>query len=97
MGAMNTPQRRLGQSELWVTPVALGCWPLAGMTSGAVSPEAAVAVIHAALDAGVNHLDTAYAYGRAGESERRIAQALRGRHERVVPCCHGREAARGRW
>jgi len=31
----------------------------------------AVAVIDAALDAGLNHLDTAHAYGRSGESERR--------------------------
>ncbi len=76
--------RRLGTSDLWVTPVALGCWPLAGITSGAMTDEAAVGVIEAALDAGVNHLDTAYAYGRDGESERRIGQAIRGRHEQVV-------------
>jgi aryl-alcohol dehydrogenase-like predicted oxidoreductase len=81
---MTPPRRRLGQSELWVSPVALGCWPLAGITSGAISHEAAVAVIDAALEAGVNHLDTAHAYGRGGESERRVAQAIRGRREQVV-------------
>lgn len=48
-------------------------------------PEAeAIAVIHAALDAGINHLDTAHAYGREGESERLIARALRGRRSQVV-------------
>ncbi|MBI5685163.1 MAG: aldo/keto reductase [Verrucomicrobia bacterium] len=71
-------------SELRISPVALGCWPLAGITSGAITEEAAVAVINAALDAGVNHLDTAYAYGRGGESERLIARAIRGQRERVV-------------
>ncbi|MCX6907002.1 MAG: aldo/keto reductase [Verrucomicrobia bacterium] len=71
-------------SELGISPVALGCWPLAGITSGAITEEAAVAVIHAALDAGVNHLDTAYAYGRDGESEQLIARAIRGRREQVV-------------
>jgi aryl-alcohol dehydrogenase-like predicted oxidoreductase len=71
-------------SELGISPVALGCWPLAGITSGAITEEAAVAVIHAALDAGVTHLDTAYAYGRDGESERLVARAIRGRRERVV-------------
>lgn len=71
-------------SELGISPVALGCWPLAGITSGAITEEAAVAVIHAALDAGVNHLDTAYAYGRDGESERLIARAIRGRRGQVV-------------
>jgi len=76
--------RRLGKSQLCVSPVALGCWPLAGITSGAITEEAAVAVVDAALDAGVNHLDTAYAYGRSGESERLIARAIRSRRERVV-------------
>lgn len=71
-------------SELAVSPVALGCWPLAGITSGTITEEMAVAVIHAALDAGVNHLDTAYAYGRDGESERLIGRAIRGRREQVV-------------
>ena len=49
-----------------------------------MADEAAVAVIDAALEAGVNHLDTAYAYGRNGESERRIARAIRNRRERIV-------------
>ena len=49
-----------------------------------MADEAAVAVIDAALEAGVNHLDTAYAYGRNGESERRIARAIRNRRDRVV-------------
>jgi aryl-alcohol dehydrogenase-like predicted oxidoreductase len=77
-------RRRLGQSDLEISPVALGCWPLAGITSGAMTDEAAVAVIDAALEAGVNHLDTAFAYGRQGESERRIARAIRGRRDAVV-------------
>jgi len=81
---MTIPLRQLGQSDLWISPVALGCWPLAGITSGAMSDEAAVAVMDAALAAGVNHLDTAYAYGRNGESERRIARAVRNRREQVV-------------
>lgn len=71
-------------AKLRVSPVALGCWPLAGITSGAITEEEAVAVIHAALDAGVNHLDTAHAYGCDGESERLIARAIRGRRERVM-------------
>ncbi|MFA6563465.1 MAG: aldo/keto reductase [Verrucomicrobiia bacterium] len=71
-------------SELGISPVALGCWPLAGITSGAITEEQAVAVIHTALDTGVNHLDTAYAYGRDGESERLIARAISGRRGQVV-------------
>ncbi len=81
---MTQSQRQLGKSAIWVSPVALGCWPLAGIASGPLADEAAVAVIDAALEAGVNHLDTAYAYGRHGESERRIAHAIRDRRDRVV-------------
>lgn len=77
-------RRRLGQSGLEISPVALGCWPLAGITSGAMTDNAAVEVINAALEVGVNHLDTAFAYGRHGESERRIARALRGLRNAVV-------------
>ena len=79
-----TVRRRLGQSDLWVSPVALGCWPLAGITSGPMTDEAACAVIQAALGAGVNHLDTAHAYGRYGESERRVALAIRHRRDGLV-------------
>ena len=79
---MTPAPRQLGQSDLWVTPVALGCWPLAGITSGEMTEAAAQEVIHAALDAGINHLDTAYAYGRSGESEMRIARALAGQRDR---------------
>ncbi|NLX56325.1 MAG: aldo/keto reductase [Planctomycetaceae bacterium] len=81
---MTTEQRQLGTSDLRISSVALGCWPLAGITSGQMTDEAAVRVIASALDAGINHLDTAYAYGREGESERRIALALRGRRDRLV-------------
>lgn len=80
----STTRRRLGTSDVDVSPVALGCWPLAGITSGAITEATATAVIHAALDAGVNHLDTAYAYGREGESERLIARAIHDRRNDVV-------------
>ena len=76
--------RPLGHTDIRVSPIALGCWPLAGVTSGPMSDAEAAAVIDAALDAGINHLDTAHAYGRNGESERRIAQALGGRRDRIV-------------
>jgi aryl-alcohol dehydrogenase-like predicted oxidoreductase len=49
-----------------------------------MTEEAAVAVIDAALEAGVDHLDTAHAYGRDGESERRVARAIRHRRGQVV-------------
>lgn len=78
-------KRKLGRSSLEVSPVALGCWPIAGVSTIDVNDADSVATIRAALDVGVNFLDTAYCYGPAGESERLIRQALDGvSRERVV-------------
>jgi aryl-alcohol dehydrogenase-like predicted oxidoreductase len=68
--------RRLGSSDLFSTPVAMGCWPIAGITSIEVYEEASLATLRAAFEAGINHFDTAWNYGFDGESERLIARAL---------------------
>ncbi len=76
--------RPLGSTGICVSPIALGCWPISGMTSLDVNEADSLATLHAALDAGINFLDTAYAYGAAGESERLIARAIAGRRDSVV-------------
>lgn len=81
---MNTQPRPLGNSPVAVGPLGLGCWPLAGMTRDGITPEAALATVAAAVDAGITHLDTAYCYGEQGESERAIREGLRGRRDRVI-------------
>ena len=81
---MNTQPRRLENSPVAVGPLGLGCWPLAGMTREGITPEAALATVAAAVDAGIMHLDTAYCYGEQGESERAIRAGLRGRRDRVI-------------
>ena len=81
---MNTQPRPLGNSPVAVGPLGLGCWPLAGMTREGITPEAAMATVAAAVDAGIMHLDTAYCYGEQGESERAIREGLRGRRDRVI-------------
>lgn len=68
--------RQLGRTDLRVSPVAMGCWPISGMTSLGVSEADSLATLRAALEAGVNLFDTAYCYGADGESERLIAKAL---------------------
>ncbi|HMO86194.1 MAG TPA: aldo/keto reductase, partial [Lacipirellulaceae bacterium] len=68
--------RPLGRSGVNVSSVALGCWPIAGMTTLEVNDADSLATIRAALDAGVNFLDTAYCYGPEGESETLIRRAL---------------------
>lgn len=69
-------KRRLGTSEIEVTPVAMGCWPIAGVTSLDVNDQDSLDTLRAAFDNGVTFFDTAYSYGINGESESLIAKAL---------------------
>jgi aryl-alcohol dehydrogenase-like predicted oxidoreductase len=81
--------RRLGNTEIKVSPVALGCWPIAGMTSLGVNDADSLATIRACFDLGINHLDTAFCYGLEGQSERLIARALAGRRDEMVIATKG--------
>ena len=67
-------KRVLGRSGRAVSVVGLGCWQL-GADWGDVSEDAAMAILDAAVDAGVTFLDTADVYGD-GRSERLIGALL---------------------
>jgi aryl-alcohol dehydrogenase-like predicted oxidoreductase len=81
--------RPLAGTGLHVSTVALGCWPIAGMTSLDTSEADSLATLQASLEVGVNFLDTAYCYGADGQSERLIARAIRGRRDEVVLATKG--------
>jgi aryl-alcohol dehydrogenase-like predicted oxidoreductase len=81
--------RTLGNTGMKVSEVALGCWPIAGLTSPGTNDDDSLATIRACFELGINHLDTAYAYGRTGESERLIAQALGSRRDEMVIATKG--------
>ena len=77
-------KRQLGQSDLMVSPLCLGCWALAGGSGwGDQDEQVAIDTIHAALDHGINFLDTAEGYG-GGYSEEIVGKALVGRREQAV-------------
>lgn len=76
-----TQLRRIGDSELQVSPIGLGC----NNFGRVVDLEGTRAIVDAAIDAGVNFFDTAESYGEdRGDSERLLGEALRGRREQVV-------------
>ena len=81
--------RTIGSTEIEVSPVALGCWPIAGMTSLNVNNADSLETLRSALDCGINFFDTAYAYGPDGESERLIAQVISERRHDVVIASKG--------
>ncbi|MFI7672691.1 aldo/keto reductase [Actinophytocola sp. NPDC049390] len=74
--------RVLGRTGRQVSVVGLGCWQL-GADWGRVDDADAMAVLHAAVDAGVTFLDTADVYGD-GRSERLIAAFLADRDADVT-------------
>lgn len=81
--------RKLGQTDICVTPVALGCWPITGMTSLDVNQRDSIATLEAAIDTGLNFFDTAYLYGEDGQSERLIHHVLGHRRDDIVIATKG--------
>ena len=71
--------RTLGRTGIQVSPYALGALMFA--TSMGNEPEESARIIHKALDAGINFIDTADAYG---DSEEVVGRALDGRRDDVV-------------
>jgi len=75
--------REIGTSEVQATPVVFGAWAIGGWLWGGTDDEQAVAGIRAALDASINAIDTAPAYGM-GHSERVVGEAIRDRRDEVL-------------
>ncbi len=71
--------RPLGRTGIQVSPYALGALMFA--TSMGNTPEESAHIIHKALDAGINLIDTADAYA---DSEEVVGKALEGRRDNVV-------------
>jgi aryl-alcohol dehydrogenase-like predicted oxidoreductase len=74
-----------------VFPIGLGAMPMS--LAGRPPEERSIRTVHAALDAGVNLIDTADAYAAderdVGHNERLIAEALRGRRDGVIVATKG--------
>jgi aryl-alcohol dehydrogenase (NADP+) len=73
--------RTLGRTGIQVSPYCLGAMMFGAM--GNPDHDDSIRVIHKALDAGINFVDTADVYSR-GESEEIVGKALKGRRDDVV-------------
>ena len=83
----DTTKRRLGQSELYITPVGIGTAPIGSTPDwsiywGPQDETEAVRAVQTAIDLGVNWIDTAPFYGW-GRAEQIVGKALRGRRDQV--------------
>src|ERR1051326_1073365 len=74
--------RNLGAAGPEVSAIALGCMGMSGMYGPSDEAES-IATIHAAIDAGINLIDTGDFYGM-GHNEMLIGRALAGRRDRVL-------------
>lgn len=80
--------RKIGKTGVQCSCVAFGTWELAGNVWGAVGAEDAIRTIHAALDGGMNLIDTAASYG-GGRSEELVGKALHGIRDKVILATKG--------
>ena len=72
--------RKLGNSDLYITPVGYGAWAIGGsgwqFAWGSQNDNDSIAAIHRSLELGVNWIDTAAVYGM-GHSEEVVARSLK--------------------
>ena len=80
-------KRKLGASDLEISPIGVGAWAMGGggwqFAWGAQDDNQSVEAIHAALDKGINWIDTAAIYG-LGHSEEVVGRALAGRSNKPL-------------
>lgn len=74
--------RRFGDSDLEVSEVGFGVWTLASDWWGKVEDKDGL--LHAALDAGINFIDTAPVYGEDGIGETMLADLLKSHRDEIV-------------
>ena len=76
--------RKLGESDLEVSVIGYGAWGIGGPPFWTEKDEKeSIAAIHAALDCGINLIDTAPVYG-FGRSEEIVGKAIEGRRDKVI-------------
>jgi len=69
--------KKLGTSEVTVTPIAFGAWAIGGWMWGGAEEKDAIKALHASFDKGITTIDTAPVYG-FGKSEELVGKAMTG-------------------
>lgn len=69
--------RKLGKTDVYVTPMAFGAWAIGGWMWGGAEEQDAIKAIQAAFRSGITTIDTAPVYG-FGRSEEIVGKAMKG-------------------
>lgn len=75
-------KRKLGKSDIEITPLVYGAWAIGGWKWGGTDKEVAIRAIRKAFDMGINCIDTAPAYG-FGLSEEIIGEAVKDFRDKI--------------
>ena len=95
---MTNTQRTLGNSTLQVGRIGLGCMGMSEFYGGTRDEAAHIKTLHAAIDLGINHFDTADMYG-VGHNEELLSKAFSDRWDKVTLATKFgvRRGANGEW
>ncbi|MFD2934610.1 aldo/keto reductase [Spirosoma flavum] len=74
--------RKLGKTNFNISEISLGTWQVGGKWGDPFSHKNADHILNAAVDAGINFIDTADVYGD-GESEKAVGRLVRSRSEQI--------------
>lgn len=74
--------RTLGKTNFSISELSLGTWQVGGKWGAPFSDKVAEGILHAAIDAGINFIDTADVYS-AGASEAAVGRVVRARSENI--------------
>lgn len=74
--------RKLGKTGFEISEISLGTWQVGGKWGDDFSHDTADKILNAAVDSGINFIDTADVYGN-GESEKAVGRFVKSRSERI--------------
>jgi aryl-alcohol dehydrogenase-like predicted oxidoreductase len=74
--------RKLGKTGFEISEISLGTWQVGGKWGDDFSHETADKILNAAVDSGINFIDSADVYGN-GESEKAVGRFVKSRSERI--------------
>ena len=75
-------RRKLGNSDVMITPIAFGAWAIGGWMWGGADRKEAIEALETSIDLGISTIDTAPVYG-FGRSEEIVGDVIKNKRDKV--------------